>query len=86
MRSANVTLSFKEINECSMTRTVLGKVVTITADAMVAACRPTAARSDENAVSRNVLIHQTQDQGVEAVRPGAGRDHHDQHNGIKRLR
>jgi hypothetical protein len=42
--------------------------------------------SGENAVSRNVLIHQTQDQGVEAVRPGAGRDDYDQHKGIKRLR
>jgi hypothetical protein len=40
----------------------------------------------EDAASRDVLIHQTQDQGIEAVRPGAGRDDHDQHKGIKRLR
>ena len=37
-------------------------------------------------MSRGVLIHQAQDQGIEAVRPGAGRDHYYQHKGIKRLR
>ena len=37
-------------------------------------------------MSRDVLIHQTQDQGIEAVRPGAGRDDYDQHKSIKRLR
>jgi hypothetical protein len=42
--------------------------------------------SGKNAVSRDVLIHQTQDQGVEAVWPGAGRDDYDQHKGIERLR
>ncbi len=40
----------------------------------------------EDAVSRDVLIHQTQDQGIEAVRAGADRDDYDQHKGIKRLR
>ena len=28
----------------------------------------------EDTVPRDVLIHQAQDQGIEAVRPGAGRD------------
>jgi phosphate:Na+ symporter len=37
-------------------------------------------------VSRGVLIHQTQDQGIEAVWPGAGREDYDQHKSIKRLR
>jgi Primase C terminal 2 (PriCT-2) len=32
-------------------------------------------------VSREVLIHQAQDQGIEAVRPGAGRDDYNQHKG-----
>jgi hypothetical protein len=47
---------------------------------IVLACRTAAASeasktiSGENAVSRTVLIHQTQDQGVETVRPRAGRD------------
>jgi hypothetical protein len=40
----------------------------------------------EDAVLRGVLIYQTQDQGIEAVRPRAGRDDYDQHKGIKRLR
>ena len=40
----------------------------------------------EGAASHDVLIHQAQDQGIEAVRPGAGRDDYDQHKGIKRLR
>ena len=40
----------------------------------------------EDAVSRDVLIHQAEDQGIKAVRPGAGRDDHNQHKGIKRLR
>ena len=40
----------------------------------------------EDPVSRAVLIHQTQDQGIEAARPGAGRDDYDQHKSIKRLR
>jgi hypothetical protein len=40
----------------------------------------------EDAVSRDVLIHQTRDQGTEAIRPGVGRDDYDQHKGIKRLR
>ena len=34
-------------------------------------------------MSRRVLIHQTQDQGVEAVRPGAGRDEDDQYKNIQ---
>ena len=37
------------------------------------------------AVSRGVLVHQTQDEGIEAIRPGARRDDHDQHKSIKRL-
>jgi hypothetical protein len=40
----------------------------------------------DDAVSRAVLIHQVQDQGIEAVRPGAARDDYDQHKGVKRLR
>ena len=40
----------------------------------------------EDAASRDVLVHQTQDQGIEAVGPGTGRDNHDQHQGVKRLR
>lgn len=36
-------------------------------------------------MSRGVLIYQSQDHGIEAVRPGAGRDDYDQHEGIKRL-
>ena len=35
--------------------------------------------------SRDALVDQAQDQGIEAVRPGAGRDDHDQHEGIKDL-
>jgi len=41
--------------------------------------------SGEDTDSRNVLVDQTQDQRIEAVRSGAGRDDHNQHNGIKRL-
>ena len=40
----------------------------------------------EDAVSHEVLIHQAKYQGIEAVRPGAGRDDYNQHEGIKRLR
>ena len=40
----------------------------------------------EDAVLRGVLIYQTQDQGIEAVKPRAGRDDYDQHKGIKHLR
>ena len=65
MRAASVVPSFNGINMCSITRTALGKVVTITADhSMIAA----ACRCHE--VSRGVLIHQAQDQGIEAVRSG----------------
>ena len=62
---------------------------------MAAVCRPGAASENgktsgettgEGAVSRDGFIHQSQDQGIDAVRPGAGRDDEDQHKGIKRLR
>ena len=74
-----------------MTRTALGKVVTITVDCSrwqwsAGPLRHRERVTGEDAVSRDVLIHQTQDQGIEAVRPGAGRDDYDQHKGIKRLR
>src|SRR5580700_4007794 len=69
MRAASVVPSFNGINVCSMTRTVLGKVVTIFAIAN----------------SRAVFVDQAQDQGIEAVRSGAGRDDHDQHEGIEDL-
>jgi hypothetical protein len=81
-----------------MTRTGLGKVVTITADhswwrrfsGLLRHRKKIRHRKkttgDDAAVSRDVLIHQTQDQGIEAVRPGAGRDDYDQHKSIKRLR
>ena len=36
-------------------------------------------------VSRNVLVHQSQDQGIEAVRAGPGRDDYDQQKSVKRL-
>jgi hypothetical protein len=36
-------------------------------------------------VSRDVRIHQAQDQGIKAVGSGAGRDDHDQHEGIEDL-
>jgi hypothetical protein len=55
---------------------------------MAAVCRPAAAWkkiTGEDAVSRDVLVDQTQDQRIEAVRSDAGRDDHDQHDGIKRL-
>ena len=72
-----------------MTRPALGKFVTTTAIGVLRHRKKKGQRKkigDENAVLRNVLIHQTQDQGVKAVRAGAGRDNYDQHKGIKRLR
>jgi hypothetical protein len=80
-----------------MTRTGLGKVVTITADhswwrqfaGLLRHRKKIRHRKNltgEDAVSRDVLIHQTQDQGIKAVRAGAGRDDYDQHKRIKRLR
>src|ERR1700689_4250784 len=69
MRAASIVPSFSGIKVCSMTRTALGKVVTICAI--------------EN--SRAVFADQAQDQGIEAVRSGAGRDDHDQHEGIEDL-
>jgi hypothetical protein len=74
----------------------LGKAVTVTADhslspRLLGQLRHRKKITDrkingKEAVSRDVLIHQTQDQGIEAIRPGAGRDDHDQHKGIKCLR
>ena len=73
-----------------MTRTAFGKVVTITADhsrwrRFAGLLRRRNTVTDEDAVSRDVLIHQIQDQGIEAVRPGAGRNNDDQHEGIEDL-
>jgi hypothetical protein len=62
---------------------------------VAAVCRPAAASGKDetseedvggNPVSCDVFIHQTQDQGIEAIGPGAGRDDYDQHKSIKRLR
>src|ERR1700722_3540106 len=90
MRAASIVPSFNGIKVCSMTRTVFGKVETIIADhSMAAVCRRAAASEQitgEHAVLRDVLVHQAQDQGIEAVRPGAGRDDYDQHKGIKCFR
>src|SRR5580700_11114027 len=69
MRAASVVPSCNGIKVCSMTRTALGKVVTIFAIAN----------------SRAVFADQAQDQGIEAVGSGAGRDDHDQHEGIEDL-
>src|SRR6202451_3984032 len=69
MRAARVVPSFNGIKVCSMTRTALGKVVTMFAI--------------EN--SRAVFADHAQDQGIKAVGSGAGRDNHDQHEGIEDL-
>ena len=57
---------------------------------MTAAVRRSAAVSEEDngedAASCEVLIDQTQDDGIEAIRPGASQYDCDQHKGIKRLR
>jgi hypothetical protein len=37
-------------------------------------------------VSGDVLVHQAQEEGIETVRAGFGRDDYDNHKGIKRLR
>ena len=47
---------------------------------------PPVAQLQSLALSRGVTIHQSQDHGIEAVRPGAGRNNYNQHEGIKRLR
>jgi hypothetical protein len=47
--------------------------------------RVTSSTSGEGVALRDVLVHDTQDHGIEAVRSGAGRDDYDQHKGIKRL-
>src|ERR1700688_3181423 len=69
MRAASVVPSFNGIKVCSMTRTVLAKVVTIFAIAN----------------SRAVFADQAPDEGIKAVGSGAGRDDHDQHEGIEDL-
>ena len=88
---------FNGINACSITRTAFAKVVTITANhsswrRFAGLLRHRGKMRHRKKMlmgtrcSCDVLIHQTQDQGIEAVGPGAGRDDYDQHKSIKRLR
>src|SRR5580704_9727188 len=98
MRAASVVPSFNGIKVCSMIRTALGKLVTITGTLPLAMITEPASPHKSMAMSpsecggifaiensRTVFVDQAQDQGIKAVRSGAGRDDRDQHEGIEDL-
>src|SRR5271166_3571751 len=99
MRAASVVPSFNGIKACSMTRTALGKVVTITGTLPLATIaeplggqpvRPVRPNffnprgsCDSLENSHALFVNQAQDQGIKAVGSRAGRDDRDQHEGIE---